>query len=96
MTYQHQVKRYVEPTRGEDYNKENKNITKQFFMIQFECTKCQKRHRLKKLKVDPVKRFRCQYCNNDQFTIVQQRVGKSTLTTTDNIIMIENYIKRLG
>lgn len=96
MTYQHQNKRYVESISRENYNitVEKSKIIKQYFMIQFECTKCQKRHRLKKLKIDPMKRFRCQYCSNDQFRIVQQRIGESMLAASDNIVMIEEYIKR--
>ena len=96
MTYQHQGKRYVEPINKKNYNMTLKEsiITKQYFMIQFECTKCQKRHRLKKLKIDPAKRFRCQCCSNDQFTIVQQRIGESILRASDHIVMIEEYIKK--
>lgn len=91
MTYQHQGKRYVESINGVDYVKKRK-IIKQFFMIQFECTKCQKRHRLKKLKIDPMRRFRCQHCNNVQFIIVQQQIGESMLKKSDNIVMIEEHI----
>ena len=65
-----------------------------FFMIQFECTKCQKRHRIKELKIDPSKQFRCHYCSNISFTIKQRQVEKSMLKNSDNIIMKKNYIKK--
>lgn len=95
MTYQHDGKKYSDWIHDPPQPIEKSKIIKKYFMIQFECIECQKRHRLKILKIDPMKRFHCTHCKNDTFRIVQQQVGETSISGKDNIVMIENYIKRV-
>ena len=96
MTYQHQGKRFLaDPPELE------KKITKRYFRLEFQCAnpKCNKSNRLKQLKLDPLEKFSCPYCNNNTFEVVKKRVGETSIREKDTVIIVEKKTtigRRLG
>ncbi len=89
MTYQHEGKRYT-PSVKEDYiSNPSRHITKRYFMLDFQCSRCSKSNRLKQLKVNFLEKFQCPYCNNNTFEVVKRRVGETSIREKDTVIIVE-------
>ena len=98
MVYQHKGERYNDPFRLKEHKikkiVKKPKIIRQYFVIEFECDICAKSHRLKELKIDPIHKFHCIYCGSLTFRINKRRIGDTSIPGENNIIMIENYIKK--